>query len=126
MRKIFFSFGLVMIVILLSSCMFETACTAIFSIVTLRVEDEIGQSVNGVKVTVTLERTDEILAMGRELDSGSYVIADDSLKGKFSENGDVLGVVGSKDGKGFQTQFKIRSGICNIEKISGPEVVVLQ
>jgi hypothetical protein len=115
-----------MIVILLSSCMFETACTAIFSMVTLRVEDETGQSVSGVKVTVTLGGTGEILDMGRELERGSYVIADDSLRDNFSKNADVLGVVGNKDGEGFQTQFKIRSGVCNIEKISGPEVVILQ
>jgi hypothetical protein len=94
--------------------------------VTVRVEDELGQGVSGVKVTVTLERTGEILDTGRELESGSYVIADDSLKEKFSKDGDVLTVVGGKDRKGFQTQFEIRSGVCNIEKISGPELVVLK
>jgi hypothetical protein len=94
--------------------------------VTVRVKNELGQSMSGVKVTVTLERTGEILEMGREQQSGSYVIVDDSLREKFSRSGDVLAVVGNKDDKGFQTQFKIRNNSCHIEKISGPEVVVLQ
>lgn len=126
MRKILFGFSLFIVVISLSSCMSEVVCSAIFSMVTLRVEDEAGQSVSGVKVTVTLEHTGEILDMGRELESGNYVIADDSLKEKFSKDGNVLTVVGSKDGKEFQTQFKIRSRLCNVEKISGPEVFVLK
>jgi hypothetical protein len=121
-----FGFGLFMIILSLSSCRSETACTAIFSMVTLRVEDELGQSVSGVTVAVRLERTGETLAMGRELERGSYVIADDSLNGKFSENRDVLRVVGNKNGKEFQTQFEIRSGSCNLEKISGPDSIVLK
>jgi hypothetical protein len=56
---------------------------------------------------------------------GGYLIADDSLREKFSANTDVLAVVGHKEGKGFQAEFKIRKGVCNI-KSSGPELVVLK
>ncbi len=126
MRKMLFGFGLLLVVTFLSSCRFETACTADFRFVTMRVEDEMRQPISGVKVTVTLERTGEILATGREQQSGSYVIVDDSLREKFSRNKDVLAVVGSKDDKGFQIQFEIRDTSCHIEKISGPDMVILK
>jgi hypothetical protein len=51
---------------------------------------------------------------------GGYLIADDSLREKFSANTDVLAVVGHKEGKGFQAEFKIRQGVSTIEKISVP------
>jgi hypothetical protein len=125
MRKILFGFGL-LLVVMLASCTYATACTANFSFITLRVEDETGQTVSGVAVTVTLQRTGIVLDMGREQPEGSYLIADDLMREKFSRSGDVLTVVGSKAGQGFQTQFEIRNNGCHIEKMSGPEVVVLK
>jgi hypothetical protein len=128
MQKIPVGFSL-FLVVLLSSCALNESpppCPAVFALITVQVKDELGQGVSGVNVTVTLERTGEILDMGREyIENGSYVIADDSIREKFSENGEVLTVTGNKDGKTFQAQFEIRNGVCNIEKISGPEVVIL-
>jgi hypothetical protein len=129
MKKIPVGFSL-FLVVLLSSCDLNESpppCPAVFTLITVQVKDELGQGVSGVNVTVTLERTGEILDMGREyIENGSYVIADDSIREKFSVDGDVLAVSGSKDSKTFQAQFEIRQGVCNIEKISGPEVVTLK
>ncbi len=124
MRKLLFGFGL--LVLMLSSCTFETACTEEFRFITLRIEDETNQPVSGVTVIVTLQRTGDILDMGREQTDSSYLIADDSLTEAFSSTGDMLTVVGNKNGKSFQTQFEIRNNGCHIEKISGPNVVVLK
>jgi hypothetical protein len=51
---------------------------------------------------------------------GSYLIANDSLREKFSANADVPAILGHKEGKGFQAEFKIRQGVSTIEKISVP------
>jgi hypothetical protein len=125
MKKLLLGFQF-LLVIFLTSCSFERACTTEFRFITLRVEDETGQPVNSVKVTVTLGRTGEILDMGREQSNGTYLIADDSLREKFSSDKDVLAVTGSKDNKGFQAQLELRNNGCHIEKISGPEIVTLK
>jgi hypothetical protein len=125
MRKMLFGLGL-LLVVSLASCTFATACTEEFRFITLRVEDETSQPVSGVTMSVTFQRTGEVLDMGLEQPDGSYLIADDSLIGKFSSTKDVLTVAGSKADKGFQTQYDIRSDGCHIEKMSGPDVVLLK
>ncbi len=126
MQKVLLVFTLFVMVLLTSCSDFGRPCTANFVTLSLRVVDETDQPVSGVNITVTLQRTGKVLDAGREQFAGDYVITDDLGRDKFSSSADRLMIVGSKDNKRFQTQFEVRNDGCHIEKISGPEVVVLK
>ncbi len=108
----------------------DCACTEEFRTYTLEVVDGLGQPLNDVVLTRTNLRTGKVLDPGwlGLLQDGHYVVADDGQLDEFSGDGDVLRVVGERNGQSFTVDltFAVPEPCrCHVERLSGPARVVM-
>jgi hypothetical protein len=104
-------------------------CTEEFRIFSVAVIDDASQPVPDAQLTATNRRTGRTLTSGwlGQLVPGSYVIADDGMLSEFSGDGDTVRVVGTKGGASFTADFVFAPDACgcHLQKVAGPETVVL-
>ena len=107
-------------------------CTAEFMIFQLTVLEPNGDLADSVQVVVKNKITgeefnicanDESLCNG--FISGTYTIMHDGFHGKISEIEERIIVEGTKGELSLKEDFSFRSGVCHVEKLSGPDTVSL-
>ncbi|MGF7077871.1 hypothetical protein [Mucilaginibacter sp. UYCu711] len=104
-------------------------CTYLFAIITVHFADRNGQGVSVQNYSAVNQRTHEKLLPTAQLDAypGTYAVADDNMRSKFSNEGDDVVVSGTSPTTG-QTKtvtLKISGGCnCHVNKESGDNTVV--
>ncbi|MBN1448252.1 MAG: hypothetical protein JXA28_10010 [Bacteroidetes bacterium] len=121
----------VALIVLLAGC--DTTepcvCTEVFATAGFSVVNAQRLPVEGIDITVRMQRTGEYLDIDQGYtQNGYYVIAHDGVKDKLLSDGDVLEVSGMKDTLRFEEVFVV--GVpgrcrCHVEKISGPDTLYL-
>lgn len=105
-------------------------CTKEYVSVTLQVVNEQNEPEAGVEVTVTVDRTGDVLAINQlGAADGYFVVVSDSQKDVIDPVfGSVLTVDGAKEERGFEARFKIGLGHCqcHVYKVWGPDTVVVR
>ena len=108
---------------------FDCDCTREFAAVTFQVVNDDGQLEPGVEVTITLERTGEILALDQPgADLGFLLVITDSQKSLIHPFfGDVIKVEGVREEEGFEVVFvvEVDECRCHVHKVSGPDTAVI-
>jgi phage protein U len=107
------------------------ACTLSFAMVGIHFKDKNGNAVAVQNLTAINQRTKQsVLPAGQQgiNEPGYYIITDDSMRAKFSDDGDEV-IVSGTDSKG-QTKtvtFKISGGCnCHVAKLSGEQTIVFE
>jgi hypothetical protein len=104
-------------------------CTAMFAVSTVTVVDAGSAPAAGATVTTTLVRTGETLTPTTLMDfvTGVYPILDDGAIPRLRPSGDSIRVRAHQGAASAEAiyRFEIPGG-CHIEKISGPDTLVLQ
>lgn len=104
-------------------------CTAEFRSYTVTAVDTAGAPVNGLTVDVVILRTGKhptpgLLAL---YTPGTYAILDDGARNELLPSGDPVRVVGTKGALGFQADYRFDvPGGCHVNKVSGPDTVVVR
>lgn len=108
-------------------------CTEQFAMVRVLFKDAQGKPVAVSGLKIINKRTKEELVPGQSDITGQpgyYTIADDGMKDKFSTGGDTVTVTASNPAtkKPADAMFVISGGkcACHINKVSGPEEVVVE
>lgn len=107
----------------------QCLCTLNFVSIRLTVLNPSGTPESGVDVKTTLMRTGEKLDVDTAESGGVYTVLDDSFAGVLDFRGDRLSVTGVKGDLSFTAEFVARPDgacRCHIEKVSGPESVMLE
>jgi len=106
----------------------EAVCTAMFAVATVTVVDASSGPAAAATVTTTLVRTGETITPGTVMDfvTGVYPILDDGAIPRLHPAGDsirVRAVQGNASAEsGFR--FEVPDG-CHIQRVSGPDTLVL-
>lgn len=106
------------------------ACTDQFVTSEVSVQNENGDPVSGVSIEVKLKKSGEVLtscesAQECEFEQGVYTIFNDSLMEKVSKNGEKIIVTGTKGSASFSQEFTFGKNDCHIQKIAGPDTVII-
>ncbi|MDT8436503.1 MAG: hypothetical protein RRA92_07075 [Gemmatimonadota bacterium] len=104
------------------------ACTEEFASWVVAVVDDTGTPVEGLEVAVTREATGALLPYGEPgFVVGSYRIMDDRMNDELRVEGETIVVEGEGEGIAFRADFLFGTDAarCHVEKISGPDTVVV-
>jgi hypothetical protein len=102
-----------------------------FAMVTVRVVDTAGAPVEGATLVVTRARTGEHVQVADPVvpPAGTYVVLDDNWREKIDPAGERFDVTASKGGRQGSAQFTIGApgaGRCHVQRLAGPEQIVVQ
>ncbi|MBL4676304.1 MAG: hypothetical protein JKY70_08900 [Mucilaginibacter sp.] len=106
-------------------------CTQIFASIGTQFVDANGNNINVTDIKVTNLRTKKDIEPKGVIDPGfspAYVtIVTDANKKELSTDGDDVKVTAIYNNKKSETIFKISGGCnCHVEKLSGPEKIVIK
>jgi hypothetical protein len=104
-------------------------CTALFAIVGVQLVNSAGQPVTGMTTRTTLTATGAVVHTSSSNDYG-YVVVDDNLDRALLPDGERHEVLFTAEGAaGTATgTFVIKAGpcVCHVDKLAGPETLVVQ
>jgi hypothetical protein len=103
-------------------------CTALFAVATVTVVDSLQAPATTATVTSTLLRTGETLTPTTIMDFtvGVYPIVDDGAVGKLRTSGDSIRVRVVQGAAAAETVYRIDvPGGCHVERVGGPDTLVL-
>jgi hypothetical protein len=112
-------------------CSPDVMCTADFRYITLNLKDQNGNPVLLDKVISLKSRTGEQIIVDDlknefSLKQGDYIVWSDAQKDKTKRDGDLIQLVGYKNGAEIVKQnFTIGHNCCHIEKKDGPSELVV-
>ncbi len=102
------------------------ACTAQFVLVEFWVVDDGGMGQEGFSLTVTNLRTGELYDVEQySYEDGQYTALHDGFQDEVFGDGDPIQVHGDDGRRTFDADFVIGADRCHIEKVSGPDTVVV-
>lgn len=105
------------------------ACTASFATVGVTVVDGAGQPVPDASVTATLVRTGQVLVPTTLMLTvpGTYTLVDDGSTRAIRRSGESVQARIARDSQSMTVDyvFSVPDG-CHVNKVSGPDTVVLQ
>jgi len=112
-------------------CPTNQICTEIFASIGTQFVDAKGSNVSVTDVTVFNVRTKKKIEPKGVLDPGfspmNYTIVTDANRKELSTEGDDIRVTAIYGNKKIETIFKISGGCnCHVEKLSGPEKIVVK
>lgn len=106
----------------------EAVCTALFAVATVTVVDSTAAPAAAATVTSTLIRTGETLTPTTVMDfvTGVYPILDDGAVPKLQSAGDSIRVHAAQGSATAEAIYRFTvPGGCHIERVSGPDTLVL-
>ena len=110
----------------LTSCFSGQACTTIFAFITVDLEDAAGNPVTTADIKVQLVRTGEMLESPQDFISlGTYIVLTDNQIDKISREKDTLEVTLTRGASSTEASFEVNKDACHIQKLSGPEKLIL-
>ena len=110
----------------LTGCFSGQACTAIFAFITVDLADAGGNPVTNAEIEVELLRTGEMLESPQDYISlGTYTVLTDNQLNKISREQDTLNVTLTRGASSAEARFDVNQDGCHIQKLSGPDKLVL-
>jgi hypothetical protein len=102
-----------------------------FAMITVRVVDTAGAPVKGAALTVTRARTGEQVKVEDPgvPQAGTYVVLDDNWREKVEPAGERFDVTASQGGRQGSAQLTIGApgaGHCHVQRLAGPEQIVVR
>lgn len=112
-------------------CPTNQICTEIFASIGTQFVDANGNNINVTNVTVYNLRTKKVIEPKGVIDPGfspmNHTIVTDANKKELSSEGDDIRVTAMYNTKKIETVFRISGGCnCHVEKLSGPEKIVVK
>ena len=101
------------------------ACTDSFNTIEVNVVDNAGAPVDGLEAVTRFEDNGQELRLVQTFGSGSYAIVDDNQLPRISGNGEAVRFDARGTRGAVAGQFLIGSDGCHVEKIDGPDELVL-
>jgi hypothetical protein len=100
-------------------------CTDSFNSIVVRVVDSTGAPVDGLEAVTRFEDSGQELRLVQGFGFGSYTIVDDTQLPRISSDGEALRFDARGPRGAVAGQFLIGSDGCHVEKIDGPDDLVL-
>lgn len=106
-------------------CPENTICTEMFAMVTVKVIDQLGNSVHFDEVYTIRKSNNETIRITQSMD-GMLIVLDDSYQSKLKQDKDTFHIVGIKNGqKVLDEPYMISADCCHVSKVSGREEIKL-
>jgi hypothetical protein len=124
-------YGLLAIIVAASGCSSDSqaACTTLFATSGVVVLDSVGAPVSGIVVTDTVVRTGHSLVIAQfptGILDGHATVFTDAEQGDVLASGDAVVATGTLGVRSFRASFVFGSDGCHLQKISGPDTVVVR
>lgn len=103
----------------------DHACTDSFNSIQVKVVDATGATVDGLEAVTRFEDNGQELRLVQSFGFGTYTIVDDSQLPRISGDGEAVRFDARGTRGAVAGQFLIGSDGCHVEKIDGPDELVL-